>query len=89
MKRRNRKIKQTTSKPTLQIKPHVPMLLDNESNDTILHFGHFLLTKSVHNFEFESISKNNVGYWKETGSTNENTPIRPIQLNSLPYCCMS
>ena len=49
----------------------------------------YILTQSVHNFEFESIIKNNFGYWKETGSTNENTPIRPIQLNLLPYRCIS
>ena len=52
-----------------------------ESNATILRFGNFLLKKLDHNFEFESIFKSDIGYWKETGCTNENTPIRPIQLN--------
>ena len=59
----------------------MPVLLGNESDDTILRFGNFLLKKMDHNFEFESILKNDHGYWKETGSANENTPKRPIQLN--------
>ena len=44
-------------KSTLVITPHVPVLLANESEDTLLRVGNFLWKEMDHNFEFESLFK--------------------------------
>ena len=65
--------------------------LDQTARTCTLGEWKFLLKKLDHNFEFESIFKNDVCYWKEIGGNNENMPMRPIhiQVDWPPYSCMS
>ena len=57
MKPRNWNIVYSATTSTLLITPHVPVLLGNESEDTLLHFGNFLWKEMDHNVEFESLLK--------------------------------
>ena len=59
----------------------MPVLLGNESDDSILRFGNFLLKRLDHNFQWEGIFRINICNFMVTGGNNENTPIRTIQLN--------